>query len=79
MSANKQQTDDYEHFNYDMDKYIYSGHGGKQRTKKEAGTHTNHADPSGHSRKILTKLMNTEANHKRVEASTAAKKVVVDE
>lgn len=79
MSA--KQVDDYEHYNYDHDKYIFNGHGGKQRSKKEAGEHTNHADPSGHSRKILTKLMNTEANHKRAEgsATATAKKVVAEE
>uniref|UniRef100_A0A2A4IRY3 Uncharacterized protein n=1 Tax=Heliothis virescens TaxID=7102 RepID=A0A2A4IRY3_HELVI len=37
---------------------------GKQRTKKEVNEHTNHFDPSGHSRKIVTKLMNTENNKK---------------
>jgi len=49
---------------YDMDieKYVRSGNSGKQRTKKEAETHTNQHDPCGHSRKILTKLINTEHN-----------------
>jgi nuclear protein 1 len=56
--------DEYEHYNYDHDKYLYSGHSGKQRTKKEASEHTNHFDPCGHSRKILTKLVNTENNKK---------------
>ncbi|KAF6200129.1 hypothetical protein GE061_006430 [Apolygus lucorum] len=56
--------DQYEHYNYDMDKHMFSGSSGKQRTKKEASEHTNHADPSGHSRKIVTKLQNTESNKK---------------
>ncbi|OXU20776.1 nuclear protein 1 [Nasonia vitripennis] len=56
--------DEYEHFNYDYDKHIYTGHSGKQRSKREAAMHTNYFDPNGHSRKILTKLMNTEHNKK---------------
>lgn len=56
--------DEYEHYNFDHDKYMFSGHSGKQRTKKEASLNTNHFDPSGHSRKILTKFMNTETNKK---------------
>nr|CAH7730606.1 unnamed protein product [Callosobruchus chinensis] len=57
--------DQYDRYNFEYDKYIFSGHSGKQRSKKEAEEHTNHFDPSGHSRKILTKLMNTEKNKKR--------------
>lgn len=56
--------DEYEHYIFDHDKYIFSGHSGKQRSKKEADTHTNRFDPSGHSRKIVTKLMNAENNKK---------------
>ncbi|XP_078045168.1 nuclear protein 1 [Augochlora pura] len=63
--------DDYEHFIYDYDKHIFTGHSGKQRSKREALTHTNHFDPSGHSRKIVTKLMNTEHN-KRHDGKTKA-------
>lgn len=37
---------------------------GKNRSKKEASEHTNHFDPSGHSRKISTKLQNAETNKK---------------
>lgn len=57
-------VDEYEHYNYEQDKIANSGHSGKQRTKLEASQHTNHHDPSGHTRKILTKLQNTEAGHK---------------
>ncbi|XP_018319319.1 nuclear protein 1 [Agrilus planipennis] len=56
--------DEYDRYNFEYDKYIFSGHSGKQRSKREASEHTNHFDPSGHSRKILTKLMNTEKNKK---------------
>lgn len=56
--------DEYEHYNFDHDKYMFSGQSGKQRSKKEASEHTNHFDPNGHSRKIVTKLMNTEHNKK---------------
>lgn len=56
--------DEYEHFNYDQDKKLYSGHSGKQRSKKEASEHTNHFDPSGHTRKITDKLQNLEHNKK---------------
>uniref|UniRef100_A0A069DMC6 Putative dna-binding nuclear protein p8 n=1 Tax=Panstrongylus megistus TaxID=65343 RepID=A0A069DMC6_9HEMI len=56
--------DEYEHYNFDHDKHMYSGASGKQRSKKEASEHTNHFDPSGHSRKILTKLQNTEKKSK---------------
>lgn len=58
--------DEYDHYNFDHDKHIHSGHSGKQRSKKEASTHTNHNDPSGHSRKIVTKLRNAENNKKDV-------------
>lgn len=56
--------DEYEHYNYDQDKHIHSGHSGKQRSKKEASEHTNRADPSGHTRKITDKLQKTEQNKK---------------
>ena len=54
--------DEYEHFNFDQDKYIFSGHSGKQRTKKEASVNTNRPDPAGHNRKLVTKMQNTEEN-----------------
>lgn len=57
--------DKYESYNFDHDKHIYCGNSGKQRSKKEVSEHTNHFDPSGHSRKILTKLINTEHNNKK--------------
>lgn len=56
--------DEYEHYNFEYDKHIFTGHSGKQRSKREASEHTNHFDPSGHSRKIVTKLMNMETNRK---------------
>lgn len=57
-------SDDYDKYDFEMEKHIHSGHSGKQRSKKEASDHTNHNDPSGHSRKIVTKLKNTEQNKK---------------
>lgn len=64
MNMSEAHFDEYEHFNYDYDKHIYTGHSGKQRSKREAAMHTNNFDPNGHSRKILTKLVNTEHNKK---------------
>ncbi|XP_077286048.1 uncharacterized protein LOC143911155 [Arctopsyche grandis] len=60
----EENYDEYEHYNYEVEKHVHSAHSGKQRTKKEVNVHTNHHDPSGHSRKILTKLVNTEQNKK---------------
>jgi nuclear protein 1 len=56
--------DEYEHMNYsnDQDKSMFSGHSGKQRSKKEAELNTNRHNPGGHERKIVTKLQNAEAN-----------------
>ena len=53
--------DQYEHYNYDQEKNMYSGHSGKQRSKKEAEQNTNRHNPGGHERKIVTKLQNAEA------------------
>jgi len=68
------KSDDYEHYNYDQEKYMNAGHSGKQRTKKEAAEHTNHNDPSGHSRKIVNKLVNTEKNSKIAAAGSSPPK-----
>lgn len=59
--------DAYEHFNYDQDKYVNVGHGGKNRSKREVTENTNRNDAGGHSRKLVTKMQNTECN-KRPEA-----------
>lgn len=56
--------DEYEHFNYDQEKFVNTGHGGKQRSKKEVSEHTNKHDPCGHVRKLVTKMHNTETNRK---------------
>ncbi|XP_014296587.1 nuclear protein 1 [Microplitis demolitor] len=71
MSDSSTFTDEYEHFNYDYDKYIFSKNGGKQRSKREVSEHTNHFDPNGHSRKIVTKLHNTEMNKRNVTKAKA--------
>lgn len=68
--------DEYDHYNFDHDKHIYSGHSGKQRSKKEASTHTNHFDPNGHSRKIVTKLRNAENNKKEVPKKWLKRKTI---
>lgn len=47
MSDKDNADDKYEHYNYDHDKHMYSGHSGKQRTKKEAEQHTNQHDVGG--------------------------------
>lgn len=56
--------DSYEYYNFEYDKHISNSHSGKQRNKREVKQHTNHFDPNGHSRKILTKLINTKLNKK---------------
>ena len=39
--------DEYEHYNYDQDKAMFSGHSGKQRSKKEAEQNTNRYEVNG--------------------------------
>lgn len=56
---------DFDYFTFDHDKYMFSGRSGKQRTKREVATHTNRNDPSGHSRKIQSKIRNTEIKRTR--------------
>ena len=68
----EQYFDEFEHYNYDQEKYLNAGHSGKQRTKLEASQHTNKNDPSGHVRKLVTKMQNTETNKKQQHASTNA-------
>ena len=60
----EENFDEYEHYNYDQDKAMYSGGSGKQRSKLEVAQHTNQHNPAGHERKIATKLMNAEKNKK---------------
>lgn len=66
MSSNKEQADfeKYEQYEFENDKHMFSGHSGKQRSKAEVAAHSNHHDPSGHTRKIVTKLQNSEKNKK---------------
>ena len=56
--------DEYDRYNFEYDKHMFSGHSGKQRSKREAEEHTNHFDPNGHSRKIVEKLKNSEQKKK---------------
>merc|ERR1711862_79373 len=62
-SMSEAHFDEFEHYNFDQDKAMRSGHSGKQRTKKEALMNTNKHNPGGHERKIVTKLMNAEKNN----------------
>jgi len=68
MSAEEQFNDDhkYDHYDAELEKYVRLGKSGKQRSKKEAEIHTNHNDPCGHSRKILTKLVNSDHNKREL-------------
>jgi len=65
--ASEEHFDEYEHYNYDHEKEMKSGHSGKQRTKKESAQHTNHDNPGGHDRKIVTNMQNNEANQRKKE------------
>ena len=81
-SESEEHFDEFEHYNFDQEKAMNSGHSGelnfvryqwnyclcpgKQRTKKEAEQNTNRHNPGGHERKITTKLMNMEKNQKDV-------------
>merc|ERR1711862_725270 len=40
-SMSEAHFDEFEHYNFDQDKAMRSGHSGKQRTKKEASMNTN--------------------------------------
>lgn len=62
LPATMASADVYDYYTFDHDKYIFSSHGGKQRSKREVAGHTNRFDPNGHSRKISTKIRNTEKN-----------------
>lgn len=65
-------VDEYEHYNYEADKFMNSGHSGKSRSKKEVSEHTNKTDPCGHTRKVVTKIQNTEANRKAASGGKAS-------
>merc|ERR1712029_1224312 len=62
-TMSEEHFDEFEHYNFDQDKSMRSGHSGKQRTKKEASMNTNKHNPGGHERKIVTKLMIAEKNN----------------
>jgi len=68
----RQDVDEYEHFNYDHDKHMYSGKSGKGRSKVEASKNTNHHDPSG-TRKNVQKLMNNASNNSANKTPTHVK------
>ena len=58
------QFEQIDYYTFDHDKHMFSGRSGKQRTKKEVAVHTNRNDPNGHSRKIASKIRNTEVNQR---------------
>lgn len=61
--------DEYEHYNFDQEKQMFSGRSGKGRSKKEASQHTNHNDPSGHTRKTVQKLVNNAHNNAKKQST----------
>uniref|UniRef100_A0A0L8GBR5 Nuclear protein 1 n=1 Tax=Octopus bimaculoides TaxID=37653 RepID=A0A0L8GBR5_OCTBM len=82
MSSHEEKpeyTDDFDEYDINQEKFIHSSHSGKGRTKKEACLHTNHADPGGHTRKAVTKLINNSHNTQKPHTPTgegqASKKV----
>merc|ERR1712243_344162 len=44
-TMSEEHFDEFEHYNFDQDKAMRSGHSGKQRTKKEASMNTNKHNP----------------------------------
>ena len=74
MASRKQLADNLDYYTFgEHDKHIFKGHGGKQRSKREVALHTNRADQNGHSRKICTKLRNTERNQQYARAQRCKK------
>jgi len=53
--------DGLDEYDMDQDKFM-PGKGGKQRSKLEVASHTNKNDPCGQTRKLATKMQNTERN-----------------
>ncbi|KAK2153514.1 hypothetical protein LSH36_294g02007 [Paralvinella palmiformis] len=64
----EEHFDEYEHWNFDYEKHMFSGRSGKGRSKKEASQNTNHHDVSGHTRKLATKFVNTYHRRNRTES-----------
>jgi len=60
LTADEPRRDEYDEYDYNLEKEVHLTNSGKSRSKKEASLNTNRADTSGHTRKILTKLVNTE-------------------
>merc|ERR1712018_1060606 len=73
-TMSEEHFDEFEHYNFDQDKAMRSGHSGKQRTKNEASMNTNKHNPGGHERKIVNKLMNAEKNGTFKEARNGGQK-----
>merc|ERR1711899_661427 len=71
LNMSEDHMDEFEHYNFDQDKHVNMGVGGKQRSKREAELNTNRPNPGGHERKILTKLMNAEKNSQAAASSSS--------
>ena len=59
-AAMEKYFDEYDHFNFER-KYT-EPHSRKGRSKRESQLNTNRPNPSGHERKVVQKLMNSEKN-----------------
>lgn len=68
VSFEEAHYDEYEYYNLEE----YSCHaGGKGRSKKEIGLHTNRHSPAGHERKIAEKLQNSELKRRRTKSCSS--------
>jgi len=56
-----EEVEDYDEYDMDQEKFM-PGRGGRQRSKQEVANNTNKNDPCGQTRKITTKMQNTERN-----------------
>ncbi|MBN3308356.1 nuclear protein 2 [Amia ocellicauda] len=67
-SFETEHYDQYEYYNL----IEYSCHaGGKGRTKREIGLHTNRHSPAGHERKIAEKFHNSELKRRRTKSASS--------
>lgn len=56
--------DKYDYWNFDSEvaKHLNTNRSGRGRSKLEATQHKNREDPSGHTRKLLVKFVNSSHN-----------------
>lgn len=68
VSSEEANYDEYDYYNLEE----YPSHaGGKGRSKKEIGLHTNRHSPAGHERKIAEKLQNSELKRRRTKSCSS--------